>query len=106
MAWLGLEADQEPVYQTARFDRYRERIDELLDGRAYRCFCTSDEIAMRAEKPRYDGRCRRPDQGARRGFGQRPATGADVGATPPPRSPPFPRVAGSPEPEQARCRQR
>ena len=66
MAWLGLEADQQPVYQTARFDRYRERIDKLLErGRAYRCYCTSGEIdAMRAEaqtrggKPRYDGRCR------------------------------------------------
>ena len=67
MAWLGLGADAPPIYQTARFDRYRERIEDLLkQGRAYRCYCTPDEIeAMRAEaqakglKPRYDGRCRK-----------------------------------------------
>jgi glutamyl-tRNA synthetase len=66
MTWLGLKADQAPVYQTQRFDRYRERLNELLaSGRAYRCYCTPDEIdTMRAEaqargeKPRYDGRCR------------------------------------------------
>jgi glutamyl-tRNA synthetase len=66
MAWLGLEADEVPVYQTQRFDRYRECIDWLIDqNRAYRCYCTPDEIeAMRAsamasnQKPRYDGRCR------------------------------------------------
>jgi glutamyl-tRNA synthetase len=66
LAWLGLEGDSEPVYQTARFDRYRERIGDLLEsGRDYRCYCTPAEIdAMRAEaqargeKPRYDRRCR------------------------------------------------
>jgi glutamyl-tRNA synthetase len=66
MAWLGLTADRHPIYQTQRFDRYRVRLQELLaTGRAYRCYCTAEEIqAMRAEaqalgrKPRYDGRCR------------------------------------------------
>jgi glutamyl-tRNA synthetase len=66
MAWLGLEADAEPLYQTARADRHRARLDDLLEANlAYRCYCTADEIeAMRAEamaaglKPRYDGRCR------------------------------------------------
>jgi glutamyl-tRNA synthetase len=66
MAWLGLAADEPPIYQTARFGRYRERLDEMLEqGLAYRCYCTPEEIeAMRAEaqargsKPRYDGRCR------------------------------------------------
>lgn len=66
MRWLGLDADREPIYQTQRFDRYRECLDDLLArGRAYRCYCTPEEIdAMRAEaqaagrKPRYDGRCR------------------------------------------------
>jgi len=63
MAWLGLEADDETVYQTQRFDRYRELIDRLIDeGKAYPCYCSADEIeAMRdrarerGEKPRYDG---------------------------------------------------
>jgi glutamyl-tRNA synthetase len=66
MTWLGLEYDEGPFYQTQRFDRYREVIQQLLDQNlAYRCYCTRDEIdvmreeAMRKkEKPRYDGRCR------------------------------------------------
>lgn len=66
MAWLGLDYDEGPYYQTQRMDRYRECIQQLLDqGDAYHCYCTKDELeAMRAEqmarkeKPRYDGRCR------------------------------------------------
>jgi glutamyl-tRNA synthetase len=66
LAWLGLEGDEPPIYQTARYDRYRERLSDLLaQGEAYHCYCTPAEIdAMRAEaqargeKPRYDGRCR------------------------------------------------
>ena len=64
--WLGLGADETPVYQTRRFDRYAEVLQQMLDrGLAYRCYCSREEIeAMRAEaqskglKPRYDGRCR------------------------------------------------
>ena len=66
MAWLELEADEGPFYQTQRFDRYREVARQLLkDGHAYHCYCSKEELeAMRAEqmarkeKPRYDGRCR------------------------------------------------
>jgi len=66
MEWAGLGHDEGPFFQTKRFDRYKEVIDELLaNGRAYRCYCTKDELdAMRAdqtargEKPRYDGRWR------------------------------------------------
>jgi glutamyl-tRNA synthetase len=66
MKWLGLDPDNEPVYQTHRFDRYREVIARLLaEGKAYRCYCTKEELeALRAEqmarkeKPRYDGRWR------------------------------------------------
>jgi len=66
MAWLGLSHDEGPYYQTQRFDRYLEVINELLDkGHAYYCECSKErleqirETAMsRGEKPRYDGRCR------------------------------------------------
>src|SRR5690606_16614477 len=66
MAWVGLDADEGPIYQTHRFDRYREVLDRLIgEDKAYRCYCTREEIdAMRAAamdrggKPRYDGRCR------------------------------------------------
>ena len=41
LEWAGLEADEGPFYQTQRFDRYKQVIDELLSrGQAYRCYCT------------------------------------------------------------------
>jgi glutamyl-tRNA synthetase len=66
MEWLGLAADERPVFQTQRYDRYREVANQLLAaGRAYRCYCTKEELEQmragqmaRKEKPRYDGRCR------------------------------------------------
>ncbi|HZT02129.1 MAG TPA: glutamate--tRNA ligase [Steroidobacteraceae bacterium] len=66
MAWLGLDADQGPYYQSQRFDRYRAVIGEMLAaGNAYHCYCSKEELdAMREEqiarkeKPRYTGRCR------------------------------------------------
>jgi len=66
MAWLGLDHDEGPYYQTRRFDRYAEVIAQFLrEGKAYRCYCTKEELEeMRAaqiarkEKPRYDARCR------------------------------------------------
>ncbi|MCB1865962.1 MAG: glutamate--tRNA ligase [Chromatiales bacterium] len=66
MAWLGLEYDEGPFYQTERFDRYNAIIDELLGaGHAYRCDCSRERLdelreSQRAAglKPRYDGRCR------------------------------------------------
>ncbi len=66
MEWLGLEYDEGPIYQTDRFGRYAEVLQQLMDeGKAYHCYCTREELddmreqAMaRKEKPRYDGRCR------------------------------------------------
>ncbi len=66
MAWLGLDPDEGPFYQSERSDRYREVAGQLLAaGHAYHCYCSKEELdAMRAgqmarkEKPRYDGRCR------------------------------------------------
>jgi len=66
MAWLGLDADEGPYYQTERFDRYREVIAEMLKaGSAYHCYCTREELdalrgqqIARKEKPRYAGVCR------------------------------------------------
>jgi glutamyl-tRNA synthetase len=64
MAWLGLEHDEGPFYQTQRFDRYREvaRTTAGEAGKAYHCWMTKEELeAMRADqdgarlKPRYNG---------------------------------------------------
>ncbi|AXT47061.1 MULTISPECIES: glutamate--tRNA ligase [Chromobacterium] len=70
MHWVGLDYDEGPFYQTHRFDRYKDVIQQLLaSGHAYLCYCSKDELeAMRAEqeargeKPRYDRRWR-PEAG-------------------------------------------
>jgi glutamyl-tRNA synthetase len=70
LRWLGVEWDEGPpdphYFQSSRFDRYREGALQLLrDGKAYPCYCTSQELdAARKQaerehrKPGYDGRCR------------------------------------------------
>jgi glutamyl-tRNA synthetase len=66
MAWLDLQAEEGPYYQTQRFDRYKEVIRGMLDdGTAYHCYCTKQELdemreqqIARKEKPRYNGACR------------------------------------------------
>jgi glutamyl-tRNA synthetase len=66
MAWLGLDYDEGPYYQTKRFDRYHAVAEQLLiKGKAYRCYCSKERLeTLRAEqlaakqKPRYDGHCR------------------------------------------------
>ena len=66
MQWLGLQHDLGPFYQTKRFDRYNEAIDQLLaTGQAYYCYCSKERIdklrtkqMANKEKPRYDGHCR------------------------------------------------
>jgi glutamyl-tRNA synthetase len=66
LEWAGLYHDEGPFFQTKRFERYKEVIETLLDeGKAYRCYCTKEELEQmraeqiaRGEKPRYDGRWR------------------------------------------------
>ncbi|WP_020160409.1 MULTISPECIES: glutamate--tRNA ligase [Methylobacter] len=76
MTWLGLEYDEGPFYQTQRFDRYKEVIQQLLDqGDAYYCYCSKEELdQLRAEqmankqKPRYNGKCRDSAEGPGEGM--------------------------------------
>ena len=66
MAWLGLDADEGPYFQSRRFDRYREVLRGMLEaGTAYHCYCSKDELdalrgqqIARKQKPRYTGICR------------------------------------------------
>jgi len=63
MDWLGMQPDEGPFYQMQRMDRYRAVIaDMLVQGTAYYCYSTPEEVeAMReaaraaGRKPRYDG---------------------------------------------------
>jgi glutamyl-tRNA synthetase len=74
LRWLGLDWDEGPEVggpfgpyrQSERFERYDAVARQLLDkGRAYRCYCTPEEVAERRKAkqrrapPGYDGHCRR-----------------------------------------------
>jgi glutamyl-tRNA synthetase len=74
MRWLGLDWDEGPEVggpygpyrQSERYDVYRDVTAKLLDaGRAYRCYCSTEELDERNERaraegraPGYDGHCR------------------------------------------------
>ena len=69
LKWLGLNWDDETVFQFARAPRHAEVALEMLkQGKAYYCYCTPEELeqmreaAKAAGKPmRYDGRWRDRD---------------------------------------------
>jgi glutamyl-tRNA synthetase len=64
--WTGLSYDGEIVYQSKRFDVYKNYVEKLLnEGRAYYCYMSKEELdAMREEqiakkeRPRYNGKYR------------------------------------------------
>ena len=66
MDWLGLDYDEGPHYQTRRFERYLEVVQQLVEqGDAYYCECSRERLDQLREqqmqarqKPRYDGCCR------------------------------------------------
>lgn len=66
LAWLNLDYDQGPYFQSQRLLRYKEVAEQLLaTNKAYRCYCSKERLAvLRSEqlsqkiKPRYDGHCR------------------------------------------------
>ncbi|MBV1832311.1 glutamate--tRNA ligase, partial [Komagataeibacter melomenusus] len=69
LAWMDIESDEKPVFQSTRQARHAEVAHELLEkGLAYRCYCTADELKDMREKamaegrpPRYNGMWRDRD---------------------------------------------
>jgi glutamyl-tRNA synthetase len=73
MHWLGLDWDEGPgkggeygpYFQMQRLDFYKQYIDQLLAaGKAYYCYCSSEELEARRKKqlaegqqPKYDRKC-------------------------------------------------
>jgi glutamyl-tRNA synthetase len=65
MTWLGMDWDEGPFYQTQRMSYYQEAAESLLrKGKAYRCYCTPEELETKREsalkagtKPKYDRTC-------------------------------------------------
>ncbi|MCK4641699.1 MAG: glutamate--tRNA ligase, partial [Candidatus Marinimicrobia bacterium] len=66
LKWLGLNWDEEPVFQSQRLKAYQQAVQKLLDkGRAYYCFCTLQELEERRSQSgeyKYDGMCRSLDR--------------------------------------------
>lgn len=57
LRWLGLDWDDEPVFQHSRADRHAEVARELLaNGRAYPCYCSPEELTAMREAARAEGR--------------------------------------------------
>jgi glutamyl-tRNA synthetase len=69
LAWMGLDTDEPPVFQSTRQARHAEVAMQMLAaGQAYRCWCTPDELRQMRERalaegrpPRYDGTWRDRD---------------------------------------------
>ena len=69
MRWIGLDWDEGPFFQSRRLELYQSIAGNLLQsGRAYRCFCTKEQLEEKrrgAEKagrpPMYDRACRAID---------------------------------------------
>jgi glutamyl-tRNA synthetase len=84
MRWLGLDWDEgvevggphAPYRQMEGVERFGAVAHQLLkEGRAYRCYCTPEELEdrrraalKRGETPGYDGRCRRLSDAEREAF--------------------------------------
>ncbi|MEH6547855.1 MAG: glutamate--tRNA ligase [Sneathiella sp.] len=66
MTWLGLDWDEDPIFQFSRRDRHAEVANDLLRrGKAYHCYASKEELTEMRETakakgrpPVYDGRWR------------------------------------------------
>ncbi len=66
LQWLGLDCDGKVVSQSSRRHRHLAASGQLLaEGKAFRCYCSTEELAEMREtasrkglQPRYDGRWR------------------------------------------------
>jgi len=64
--WLGIKWDEQPLFQSARLERHREIVRQLVkSGKAYSCFCTREELESKRQAAlaskgalQYDGTCR------------------------------------------------
>jgi glutamyl-tRNA synthetase len=56
LQWIGVVWDEGPFLQSERLPRHHERAEELLAaGKAYRCFCTPEELDVQREEAQKRG---------------------------------------------------
>lgn len=66
LSWLGLDWDEEPVFQSSRLREHQRLVEELLQrGSAYRCFCDPQKLTQErngavksSQEFGYPGTCR------------------------------------------------
>lgn len=76
LAWLGIDFNEGPFFQTQRSDRYIATVHKLLaEKKAYFCYCTESELETMREMqkankqaPRYDNRHRNLTDEQRQAF--------------------------------------
>jgi len=83
LAWLGIDWDEGPIYQSHRLPCYQAMLERLLsEGLAYPCICSRSEVASAASAPHaddgalvYPGTCRQrfDDLDHARSAGREPA---------------------------------
>src|SRR2546425_740497 len=57
LAWLGLEWDEGPFFQSQRSELYGAHAEQLLrGGQAYPCYCTPEELEARRQAAINEGR--------------------------------------------------
>ncbi len=67
LSWLGLDWDEGPYRQSDRIATYQNHAQKLIEsGKAYRCYCTAEEIETRRKEAqergriyRYEGTCKK-----------------------------------------------
>jgi glutamyl-tRNA synthetase len=65
LKWLGLESDEPLVYQSNRYDLYKQYVAKLVQsGKAYHCWCSPETLKQKQEQAiaekrtsRYDRTC-------------------------------------------------
>ncbi len=63
LAWLGLDWDEPPVYQSQRLEIYDGHFKRLIEsGRAYECFMTPEELERKRAEAQRQGRYFRYDR--------------------------------------------
>ncbi len=75
LEWLGLEADEGPIFQSGRDELYRARVESLIEsGDAYYCFCTPEELDAKRKAAQAAGRSSAYDRTCR-DLGRTPRSG-------------------------------
>lgn len=61
--WVGLDYDEEAVYQSNRLDLYKEYANKLLEsGAAYYCYMSKDELDSMREEAKKEGKVYKYDR--------------------------------------------